>query len=105
MFIGNKKCRIYAACGVSQTPSYNLRKWGKYVFYLFPFPEKRLLMAISDKRKESMYNYAKKNLKRIPLDVQKEKYEEIKAAATAAGESVNGYIKKAVDQRMDRDNA
>ena len=28
-----------------------------------------------------------------------------KAAATAAGESVNGYIKKAVDQRMDRDNA
>jgi predicted HicB family RNase H-like nuclease len=52
-----------------------------------------------------MYNYAKKNLKRIPLDVQKEKYEEIKAAATAAGESVNGYIKKAVDQRMDRDNA
>ena len=62
-------------------------------------------MAISDKRKESMYNYDKKNLKRIPLDVKKEKYEEIKAAATAAGESVNGYIKKAVDQRMDRDNA
>ena len=28
-----------------------------------------------------------------------------KAAATAAGESVNGYIKKAVDQRMERDNA
>lgn len=51
-------------------------------------------MAISDKRKESMYNYAKKNLKRIPLDVQKEKYEEIKAAAESAGESVNGYIKK-----------
>ena len=21
MFLGNKKCRIYAACGVSQTPS------------------------------------------------------------------------------------
>ena len=54
-------------------------------------------MALSDKRKESMYNYAKANLKRIPLDVQKEKY--------AAGESVNGYIKKAVDQRMEHDNA
>lgn len=61
-------------------------------------------MAISDKRKESMYNYVKKNLKRIPLDVQKEKYEEIKAAAESAGESVNGYIKKAVDERMERDN-
>lgn len=61
-------------------------------------------MTLSDKRKESMYNYAKTKLKRIPLDVQKEKYEEIKAAATAAGESVNGYIKKAVDQRMKHDN-
>ena len=61
-------------------------------------------MAISDKRKESMYNYAKNKLKRIPLDVQKEKYEEIKAAAESAGESVNGYIKKAVDERMERDN-
>lgn len=24
MFIGNKKCRIYAACGVSQTPIYKI---------------------------------------------------------------------------------
>ena len=59
---------------------------------------------ISTKAKYDI-EYAKKKLKRIPLDVQKEKYEEIKAAATAAGESVNGYIKKAVDQRMERDNA
>lgn len=49
--------------------------------------------------------YAKNKLKRIPLDVKKEKYEEIKAAATAADESVNGYIKKAIDERMERDNA
>lgn len=48
--------------------------------------------------------YAKKNLKRIPLDVQKEKYEEIKAAADRVGETVNGYIKKAVDERMKREN-
>ena len=49
-----------------------------------------------------MYNYAKKNLTRIPLDVQKEKYEEIKAAAETSGESVNDYIKKAIDERMER---
>ena len=49
-----------------------------------------------------MYSYAKKNLKRIPLDVQKEKYEEIKAAAETSGESVNDYIKKAIDERMER---
>ena len=47
-------------------------------------------MTLTEQRKESMYKYAKAKLKRIPLDVQKEKYDEIKAAATAAGESVNG---------------
>lgn len=61
-------------------------------------------MSLSESQKQARYNYAKKSLKRIPLDVQKEKYEEIKTAATAAGESVNGYIKKAIDQRMERDS-
>ena len=60
-------------------------------------------MTITQKQKESMYRYRDKNIKRIPLDVQKEKYDEIKAAAAAAGESVNGYIKKAVDDRMERE--
>ena len=59
-------------------------------------------MSLTEGQKKSMYNYAKKNLKRIPLDVQKEKYEEIKSAAETAGESVNGYIKKAIDERMER---
>ncbi|MCR5775483.1 MAG: hypothetical protein K6G42_10405 [Lachnospiraceae bacterium] len=44
--------------------------------------------------------YAKEHLKRIPLDVKKDKYEEIKTAADKAGESVNGFIKKAVDDRL-----
>lgn len=57
-------------------------------------------MPLSEKRKESMYKYAKENLKRIPLDVQKSKYEEILKAATEAGETVNGYIKKAIDMRI-----
>lgn len=47
--------------------------------------------------------YAKKNLKRIPLDVQKEKYEQIKAAAGASNEKINSYIKKAIDERMERE--
>lgn len=62
-------------------------------------------MPLSESQKQARYNYAKKSLKRIPLDVQKEKYEEIKTAATTAGESVNGYIKKAIDERMERENA
>lgn len=60
-------------------------------------------MALSEQRKEYLYDYQKTKLKRIPLDVPKEKYEQIKAAADAVGEKVNGYIKKAVDERMERD--
>lgn len=61
-------------------------------------------MALTDAQKQARYNYARKSLKRIPLDVQKEKYEEIKLAAERSGESVNGYIKKAIDERMERDS-
>ncbi|WP_306534557.1 hypothetical protein [[Ruminococcus] torques] len=60
-------------------------------------------MGNSESKTEYNIRYAKEKLKRIPLDVQKEKYEEIKAAADAAGEKVNGYIKKAIDQRMERE--
>ena len=35
-------------------------------------------MSLTESQKQARYNYAKKSLKRIPLDVQKEKYEEIK---------------------------
>lgn len=57
-------------------------------------------MALTEQRKESMYKYAKENLKRIPLDVQKEKYEEIKEAAATSGEKINGYIKSAIESKM-----
>ena len=62
-------------------------------------------MGNSESKTEYNIKYAKEKLKRIPLDVQKEKYEEIKAAADAAGEKVNRYIKKAIDERMKRENS
>lgn len=53
------------------------------------------------------YKAAKKykadKVKRIPLDVQMTDYERIKAAAAAAGESVNGFIKKAVFERIEKE--
>ena len=55
-------------------------------------------------KKKASIEYAKRSLKRIPLDVQKEKCDEIKAAADKAGETVNGYIKKAIEQRMESEN-
>lgn len=62
-------------------------------------------MSNSENKTAYNINYAKEKLKRIPLDVQKEKYEEIKTAADAAGEKVNEYIKNAIKQRMERDSA
>ena len=61
-------------------------------------------MAYNESRKKASIEYAKRSLKRITLDVQKEKYDEIKAAADKAGETVNGYIKKAIEQRMENEN-
>lgn len=60
-------------------------------------------MTMSNERKAYLYNYQKENLKRIPLDVPISKYEEIKRASEKAGETVNGYIKKAIDMRMRND--
>lgn len=57
----------------------------------------------NESRKNSSLKYARENLKRIPLDVQKEQYLQIQAAAAAAGESVNGYIKGAILQRMEKE--
>ena len=57
-----------------------------------------------DKKTEYNLKYAKEKLKRIPLDVTKEKYAEIVAAAASAGIGVNTYIKKAIDMRMEVDH-
>ena len=47
--------------------------------------------------------YAKEKLKRIPLDVTKEKYDEIKEYASKHSESINGFIKRAIDETMEKD--
>jgi hypothetical protein len=49
--------------------------------------------------------YAKSHLKRIPLDVPKASYDEIKAHAAGQGETVNGFIKRAITETMERDQA
>jgi len=61
-------------------------------------------MPVTEGQKQSSYKYKAKNIKRIPLDVQKEKYEEIKTHATTQKETVNGFIKRAIDETMERDN-
>ena len=54
-------------------------------------------MATSQK---AVTKWKKRNYKRIPLEVPLGFYEEIKAAADASCESVNGFIKTAILERM-----
>ena len=56
------------------------------------------------KKKQYDLEYAKTHLKRIPLDVRLDKYEQIKAHADKQGESLNGFVKRAIDETMKRDN-
>lgn len=62
-------------------------------------------MPLTEKQKQQRINYAKEKLKRVPLDLQKTKYELVKFHAENRGESVNGFIKRAIDETMERDNA
>ena len=57
-------------------------------------------MSMSEERKQYLLNYQKEKVRRIPLNVSFSKYAEIKEASEKAGESVNGYIKKAIDLRL-----
>lgn len=60
---------------------------------------------VSKAQQKAVAKYMTNNYDEIKVRVEKGKREIIKAAAEQAGESLNGYIKKAVDQRMERDNA
>ena len=51
-------------------------------------------MAPSEAQKKATAKYKEKNLKRIPLDVQKETYEKIKPASERAGNLSMATLKK-----------
>lgn len=61
-------------------------------------------MAASAKKKQYDIDYAKNHLKRVPLDLRLDKYAEIKTHADSRAESVNGFIKRAIDEAIERDN-
>lgn len=55
-------------------------------------------------RTDYFTKYKKENYKRIPLEVSKDKYEQIKEHAAANNETVNGFIKRAIDETIEHDN-
>lgn len=58
---------------------------------------------ISKAQQKAVQKYVKNNYDRIVVNLPKGQRDIIKAAAGRAGESVNGYIKKSIDQRMKRE--
>lgn len=62
-------------------------------------------MASTEAQKRATIKYAKAHLKRVPFDLPKDYFENVlKPAADRAGESVNGYIKAAIQARIDKES-
>lgn len=56
-------------------------------------------------RTEYINNYKRDKYKRIAFELRKEKYEEVKSHAQERSESVNGFIKRAIDEQIKRDKS
>lgn len=62
-------------------------------------------MPYDEKQKEYSIKYARKNLKRIPLDVKKEYYDKvIVVEAEKRGMSVRAFILQAIEEKISHDN-
>ena len=60
---------------------------------------------ISKKQQACVNRYISKSYDRINLTVPKGQKEKISAHAEARGESLNGFIKRAIEETLKRDNA
>ena len=62
-------------------------------------------MAISKSQQKAVHKYVKANYDRMELTVPKGQKDTIKAHAAAQGESVNGFIGRAISEAMERDGS
>lgn len=56
-------------------------------------------------RTDYINNYKRDKYKRIGLELSKEKFEEVKKHSQERSESVNGFIKRAIEEQIKRDNS
>lgn len=61
-------------------------------------------MAVSKAQQKAVHKYVKANYDRMELTVPKGQKDTIKAHAEARGESVNGFVNRAIAETMERDN-
>lgn len=61
-------------------------------------------MTVSKKQQASVNKYVKNNYDRINVTMPKGQKDIIKEHAAARGESVNGFINRAINNQIERDN-
>ena len=61
-------------------------------------------MAVSKAQQKAVTKYVKNKYDRFGLTMPKGDLDAIKAHAAARDESVNGFINRAIDETMERDN-
>lgn len=60
-------------------------------------------MPLTEAQRRANDKYIKENYQKLSISYPKEYCETVKAAAKQAGESLAGYVKKAIDSRMEAD--
>ena len=60
-------------------------------------------MAISESQRKAVAKYNAKSYDEIKVRVSKGNKDIIKAHAESKGESINGFIKRSIDETMERD--
>ncbi|MCR5629822.1 hypothetical protein [Eubacterium sp.] len=67
-----------------------------------------MTQKLSEQAKQNKYNYIneykKKHYKRITLDLHNETYDKIKTICDNTNQSVNGYIKSAINDKLENEN-
>lgn len=61
-------------------------------------------MPTTKAQQRAVNKYMKENYDRVNLTLPKGQKDKVKACADAAGESVNAYIARAIEERMERDS-
>lgn len=60
-------------------------------------------MATTKAQQKAVHKYVKKNYDRLEITMPKGKKDEIKTHAERQGESVNGFVTRAICETMERD--